>query len=92
MLRCGVALHGAAWCCTVVLVAHEPRPPNWNCTAAVRAGHPGVVPHEMMIDDKAAAVITGRILYYNIYAYCVLVYMCARTCTNTCAVCVYLGS
>ena len=38
--------------------AHEPRPINWNCSAATRANHHGNVATEPMISDAAATVIT----------------------------------
>lgn len=38
---------------------HEPRPVNWNCSAAARSGHAGVVPSQPMISAAAAAVTRG---------------------------------
>jgi len=38
--------------------AHEPRPINWNCSAAIRANHHGNVATEPMISEAAATVIT----------------------------------
>ena len=38
--------------------ATEPRTPNWNCSAASRSGHHGVIATQPVIDDAAALVVT----------------------------------
>ena len=38
---------------------HEPRTPNWNMTAAQRAGHHGAPGNNALLTDEASDVITG---------------------------------
>ena len=39
--------------------AHEPRPPNWNCSFESRRHHHGCIATAPMLTDAAASVITG---------------------------------
>lgn len=38
--------------------AHEPRPVAWNASFAARAGHASVIPHNDMLTEQAATLIT----------------------------------